>query len=255
MLPVRQIVLLVIVALFFSACTHADHVSQIDMVAARSFLILSDSFLEGGQEQESVKALVGAARLGLPVAQAELALRYAAGEGVTRNLRHAEQLLRTAIADDSRPAYQRDLACVLYQGRKSSGKQKEAADLMRSAAKMGDVLAAAYLSRFYRVGIGVPRKTSSANAWLMIALRRLYVPPQPMHAMAEHQRIWLAAKLASPRCGPIDTLAAVAASALQFQYEKKRKTEAPVNDLSDGAPSQNCLRCSEFVSILLPQNL
>ncbi|MEQ9448267.1 MAG: hypothetical protein RLN70_05075 [Rhodospirillaceae bacterium] len=220
---------------------------------AHSVLARSDDLFAAGREREALDTLSAAARLGLPAAQAELAMHHARGESVPRSFVKAESLLRSAIAGDPQAEYQRNLACVLYQQRDDED-LPEAVGLLQKAIGGGDVLAEVYISRFHRFGVGMPRSVHKANGTLERAFRRLYMPPEPRHRAAERQRFMLAAALASPWCGPIDKDAVAAAQALQRGYEAGEAQDRDGN-ASNAACRQNRLGCQEFLPVLLAPDL
>jgi hypothetical protein len=102
------------------------------------------------------------------VAQYEMALRYADGEGVPQNYRDAMAWFAKAAANDNDNA-QWKLGLGYMKGIGVPHDERQAAVWFKRAANHGDIRAQSALSDLYLSGRGVPRDYVRAYTWACIA--------------------------------------------------------------------------------------
>ncbi len=175
-----------------------------------------DALFSEGRPQDAIAVLQAAAAGGTRSAQAALAGLHFAGVHVAKDLPLAEKFLREAISDP-RPAYKRDLACVLYH-RGGDEHIKESIVLIEQAAAEDDVLAVIYESRLYRLGIGRTANPSFGNFKLERALSRIYEGPDVSAAESAFLREHVPGILNNGICGPSDQYGAFLAKSFAMRY-------------------------------------
>lgn len=202
---------------FLSACTTHNSVAIHSAPQNLSVPIAERLFAEG-RANEALTLLRDATQRHEPAAEAKLAALHMTGSHVVKDLGEAERLLRSALRDPQ-PSYQRLLACVLHY---RDGDPQESTALLKGAAAAGDILAAAYLSRSYRLGLGQPVNISLADFTLIEALSRLHRPPAPVDDISAFLREHIPLALAEGICGPRDDTGALLATAFPRRYVEWR---------------------------------
>jgi hypothetical protein len=114
-------------------------------------------------------ALLASANAGDAASQVLVGESYAAGKGVTRDLKQAAEWYRKA-ADKGDIDGEVHLAALYRDGGKNFPRDMtQAAAWYRKAAEQGDVAAQATLGVLYSIGQGVPRSDVEAYYWLDLA--------------------------------------------------------------------------------------
>lgn len=110
---------------------------------------------------EAAKWYERAALQGNAMAQHNLALMYARGEGVVRNPDMAYFWYKKA-ALQGEPSAQNNLACMYYDGTLGGKNYFKAVKWYKKAAKQGDAMAQKNLGQMYAAGIGVRKRPKKA---------------------------------------------------------------------------------------------
>ena len=114
-------------------------------------------------------ALLARANAGDPAAQVQVGESYAAGKGVSQDLKQAAEWYRKA-AEKGAISGQLHMAALYRDGGKGFPRDMEqAADWYRKAAEQGDPTAQATLGLLYSIGQGVPHDDVEAYFWLDLA--------------------------------------------------------------------------------------
>jgi len=139
--------------------------SQNLLTATRQEVILAIQEPVQGTDVNRVLNRAGAAD---SVAQYEMALRYADGEGVPQNYRDAMAWFAKAAANDNDKA-QWKLGLGYLKGIGVPHDERKAAVWFKRAANHGNIRAQSALSDLYLSGRGVPRDYVRAYTWASIA--------------------------------------------------------------------------------------
>jgi TPR repeat protein len=139
--------------------------SQNLLTATRQEVILAIQEPVQGTDINRVLNRAGAAD---SVAQYEMALRYADGEGVPQNYRDAMAWFAKAAANDNDKA-QWKLGLGYLKGIGVPHDERKAAIWFKRAANHGNIRAQSALSDLYLSGRGVPRDYVRAYTWASIA--------------------------------------------------------------------------------------
>lgn len=107
-----------------------------------------------------------------------------------------------AAADAANPSATREESCALYESAKGNpARIKEAYDLMRAAARLGDPDAALYLAKYLYSGTVIQRDRDAAEIYI-----RTYVVRSTQNARSSAERASVVSRLelllALPTCGP-----------------------------------------------------
>jgi hypothetical protein len=145
----------------------SGHLTASDSVltATRQELILA---IQEAVHGTDVNRILNRADAGDSIAQYEMALRYADGEGVPQNYRDAMAWFAKAAANGNDDA-QWKLGLGYIKGIGVSHDERNAVVWFKRAANHGDVRAQSALSDLYLSGRGVPRDYVRAYTWASIA--------------------------------------------------------------------------------------
>ena len=135
------------------------------LTATRQELILA---IQEAVQGTDVNRILNRADAGDSIAQYEMALRYADGEGVPQNYRDAMAWFAKAAANGNHNA-QWKLGLGYIKGIGVSHDEPKAAVWFNRAANHGDIRAQRALSDLYLSGRGVPRDYVRAYEWASIA--------------------------------------------------------------------------------------
>ena len=139
------------------------------LTATRQELILAIQLaIEEPVQGTDVNRILNRANAGDSIAQYEMALRYANGEGVPQNYRDAMAWFAKAAANGNHNA-QWKLGLGYIKGIGVSHDERKAAVWFKRAANHGDIRAQLALSDLYMSGRGVPTDYVRAYAWASIA--------------------------------------------------------------------------------------
>jgi len=140
------------------------------LTATRQELILA---IQEAVQGTDVNRILNRADVGDSIAQYEMALRYADGEGVPQNYRDAMAWFAKAAANGNDNA-QWKLGLGYIKGIGVPHDERKAVVWFKRAANHGDIRAQSALSDLYLSGRGVPRDYVRAYTWASIAtgLRR-----------------------------------------------------------------------------------
>jgi TPR repeat protein len=140
-------------------------VSDSVLTATRQELILA---IQEAVHGTDVDRILNRADAGDSIAQYEMALRYADGEGVPQNYRDAMAWFAKAAANGNDNA-QWKLGLGYIKGIGVPHDERKAVVCFKRAANHGDVRAQSALSDLYLSGRGVPRDYVRAYTWASIA--------------------------------------------------------------------------------------
>jgi hypothetical protein len=135
------------------------------LTATRQEVILA---IQEAVQGTNVNRILNRADAGDSIAQYEMALRYADGEGVPQNYRDAMAWFAKAAANGNENA-QWKLALGYIKGIGVPRDERKAVVWFKRAANHGDVRAQSALSDLYLNGRGVPRDYVRAYTWATIA--------------------------------------------------------------------------------------
>jgi hypothetical protein len=135
------------------------------LTATRQEVILA---IQEAVQGTDVNRILNRADAGDSIAQYEMALRYADGEGVPQNYRDAMAWFAKAAANGNENA-QWKLALGYIKGIGVPHDERKAAVWFKRAANHGDIRAQSVLSDLYLNGRGVPRDYVRAYTWVTIA--------------------------------------------------------------------------------------
>jgi hypothetical protein len=119
-------------------------------------------------QSTDVNRVLNRANAGDPIAQYEMAMRYADGEGVPQNYQDAMAWFAKAAANGNEKA-QWKLGLGYIKGIGVPHDEREAVIWFKRAANRGDIRAQSALSDVYLSGRGVPRDYVRAYTWANIA--------------------------------------------------------------------------------------
>jgi hypothetical protein len=139
--------------------------SQSVLTATRQEVTLA---IQEPDQNTDVNLVLNRAGAGHSIAQYEMALRYARGEGVPQNYRDAMAWFAKAAANDNDNA-QWKLGLGFIKGIGVPHDERKAAVWFKRAANHGDIRALSVLSDLYLSGRGVPRDYVRAYTWASIA--------------------------------------------------------------------------------------
>ena len=135
------------------------------LTATRQELILA---IQEAVQGTDVNRILNRADAGDSIAQYEMALRYADGEGVPQNYRDAMAWFAKAAANGNNNA-QWKLGLGHINGIGVPHDERKAVVWFKRAANQGDIRAQSALSDLYLSGRGVPRDYVRAYTWASIA--------------------------------------------------------------------------------------
>ena len=135
------------------------------LTATRQELMLA---IQEAVQGTDVNRVLNRADAGVSIAQYEIALRYAHGEGVPQNYREAMAWFAKAAANGDDNA-QWKLGLGYIKGIGVPHDERKAAVWFKQAANHGDIRAQSALSDLYLNGRGVPRDYVRAYTWASIA--------------------------------------------------------------------------------------
>ena len=113
--------------------------------------------------------LLAKATGGDPIAQYEIGRKFAAGDGVSKNMEEAVKWL-TMSAQQGNPDAQMNLGALLASGRGVPRNSTEAAKWYGLAAGQGQAAAQLQMARMHLAGAGVPKDDVEAAKWASLAL-------------------------------------------------------------------------------------